>query len=92
VTNIGQTSRSPVDSSGSLHELLVDEEAAERGEVRVSSRDDLIDLGLRVAAARPEVLDQPSQDRQSLFALDRDPRQAPPVIDEVLEHPRVVLV
>src|SRR5450631_3105664 len=60
VAGVGHAPGSPVDGVVALHELLVDEEPAEGGEIPVPPSDDLVDLGFRIALAGLEIFDQPT--------------------------------
>ena len=75
-----------------MHELLVDEEPAKGGEISVSSSDDLVYLGLRVAPSWLEIFDQPTQYRQSLLVLRGDSQQPARRINEVLQDANIGVV
>src|SRR5690348_2564660 len=74
----------PVVAVPPLHQLFIDEVAAQRPEVRVPAGDDAVHLGLGVDTARLEVLDQPAQHDQSLLVLHRNGRQPSRPVDEVV--------
>src|SRR5215467_1511332 len=88
--DVGHAARPPVDAAPALHQLLVHEKAAQRGEVRMAPADDVVDLAFGVAAARLKILDEPAQDRHALLALDGNAGQAPAAIGEALEDLFVV--
>ncbi len=90
MTDVGHAAGPPVDPTASLHQLLVDEQAAQGREVGMPAADDPIDLGLRIPAAGLKFLGQPSQDRKPLFALGGDAEQATAPIDEICEDAFVV--
>src|SRR5258708_21831096 len=84
VSYVGHRAGAPVDAAPSLHQLLIDQVAAECREVGVAPRDDLVDLRLGVAAAGLEILGEPAQDGHPLLVLRRNAQQAIGRIDEVL--------
>jgi hypothetical protein len=84
VPDIGYGAGAPVDAASPLHQLLVDQVAAECREVGVAPRDDPVDLGFGVAPAWLEVLDEPAQDGQPLLVLGGKADQAVFRVDEVL--------
>jgi len=86
VTDVGHASGPPVDPAAPLHQLLVDEQTAQRREVGMPAADDAIDLGFRIPAAGLKFLYQPSQDRKPLLALGGDAEQATTGIDEIREN------
>ena len=90
MTDVGHASGPPVDPEASLHQLLVDEQAAQRGEVGMPSTDDPIDLRLRIPATGLKLLHQPSQHGKPLLALCRDAEQATTGIDEIRENAFVI--
>jgi len=90
VTDVGHASSPPVDPTAPLHELLVDQQAAQRGEVGMPAADDPIHLRLGVAPARLKLLDQPSQNREPLLALRGDAKQATTGIDEIRKNAFIV--
>src|SRR5262249_61745192 len=67
----------PVHTRVALHQLLVDKEPAQQGEVLVIAAQDVIDLRLLVALCRPKVLGQPAQDDPALLPAGRYLLEAP---------------
>ena len=90
MTDVGNASCPPVDPAASLHQLLVDEQTAQRREVGMPAADDPIDLRLRVPAAGLKLLDQPSQHGEPFLALRGDAEQATAGINEIPENAFVV--
>src|SRR5712691_4221214 len=86
LAHVRHAAGAPVHAALALHQLLVDEEAAQGGEVGMAPGDDAVHLRLLVTATGLEVLDQPAQHGEALLALDRDAGEAPRLVDEVLEH------
>ena len=64
---MGKRAGAPVRTSLPLHQLLVDQQPAQEREVLVVAPQDVVDLRLRVALSRPEVLRKPLQDDPSLL-------------------------
>src|SRR5258708_5832866 len=91
VSYVGHRAGAPVDAAPSLHQLLIDQVAAECREVGVAPRDDLVDLRLGVAAARLEILGEPAQDGHPLLVLPRNAQQAIVRIEEVPPAASVVM-
>lgn len=90
MTEVGHASGPPVDPTAPLHQLLVDEQAAQRREVGMTAADDPIDLRLRIPLAGLKFLRQPSQDRKPFLALGGNPEQATAAINEIRENAFVV--
>ena len=90
MTDVGHASGPPVDPAAPLHQLLVDQQAAQRCEVGMPPADDPIDLRLRIPPAGLKLLHQPSQDREPFLALRGDAEQATTGIYEVRENAFVV--
>jgi len=90
VTDVGHASGPPVDPAAPLHQLLVDQQAAQRREVGMPAADDPIDLRLRIPPARLKFLHEPPQNREPLLALRWDAEQATTGIYEVRENAFVV--
>src|SRR5262249_17733832 len=67
----GKRASAPVQTSLALHQLLVDQQTAQQGEVLVVAAQDVVDLRLRVALSRPEVLRKPAQDDSALLPAGR---------------------
>ena len=89
--DVGQAACTPVNAAFALHQLFVDEVAAKCREVWMATRDDAVDIGLVVAAAGLELLDQPPQNGEPFLALPRDADEATRGIDEVLAQTEVVV-
>lgn len=87
--HVGHAARAPVRAAAALRQLLVDQEPAERGEIRMAARDDPVHIRFRVEACGLEVLNQPAQHRKPLLALDRNADELAPHVDEVFEHAEV---
>ena len=90
MTDVGHASCPPVDPAAPLHQLLIDQQPAQRREVGMPAADDPIDFRLRIPPARLKLLHEPSQNREPLLALRGDTEQATTGIYEVREHAFVV--
>ena len=83
MTDVGQASCPPVDPAAPLHQLLVDEQPAQRREVGMPPADDPIDLRLRILAAGLKFLYQPSQHGEPFLPLRWNSKQAAGAVDKV---------
>ena len=80
----------PVDRAPPLHQLLIDEQAPQRGEVRMTAADDSVHLRLGIAPARLKVLGEPAQHDEPLLPLGWNAEEATAGIDEIRKNAIVI--